>query len=121
MSNKCIVHGCTNGKHQGVFIGDMCSPCYNIITTGQVKPTSSFIGEMKDFKQNAIKLWNIIDDIDTFLDIAKGDYELFYKNTAQRVKERAKIFKSDGYDLINPKTGKKITDNKSNTSECNEI
>lgn len=45
---KCIVYGCENHDHQGEFINEMCLPCYNIITTGELKPTSSFLKRLND-------------------------------------------------------------------------
>jgi len=33
--DKCIVKNCKNHTHQGQFVGDMCLPCYQFITTGQ--------------------------------------------------------------------------------------
>jgi len=44
MREKCIVFGCTNEKHQGVFVGDICAPCYKIITEGDLEqPSANFI------------------------------------------------------------------------------
>ena len=44
MREQCIVFGCTNKKHQGVFVGDICSPCYEIITEGNLEqPSTNFI------------------------------------------------------------------------------
>ena len=48
MDNECIVSGCTNKKHEGVFVGEICKPCYTHITTGIVGPSTSFIGDMKN-------------------------------------------------------------------------
>jgi len=31
---KCIVKDCENHEHEGKFIGDLCSPCHEFITTG---------------------------------------------------------------------------------------
>lgn len=43
-TEKCIVHGCGNEKHQGNFIGDICAPCFHIITTGDAsQPSANFI------------------------------------------------------------------------------
>jgi hypothetical protein len=42
MVKKCIVHGCTNHEDQGSFEGDMCSPCYRIITTGKINPSDNW-------------------------------------------------------------------------------
>jgi len=41
--HKCIVHGCTNHENEGGFNGDICSPCYKMITTGDIGPTNSFL------------------------------------------------------------------------------
>lgn len=43
----CLVKGCTNKSHQGHFVGDLCAPCHHYITTGNVGPTDSFLGEMR--------------------------------------------------------------------------
>jgi hypothetical protein len=43
---KCLVHKCENFTDQGRFVGDLCAPCHQILTTGYVGPTSSFLGEM---------------------------------------------------------------------------
>lgn len=32
---KCISAVCTNYAHQGKFVGGLCFPCYQFITTGQ--------------------------------------------------------------------------------------
>ncbi len=43
---KCIVHNCKNHLHEGVFVGNICSPCYDMITTGKVGPSTNFIYEL---------------------------------------------------------------------------
>jgi len=45
-SLKCIVHGCQNHKHQGSFVGDICTPCYEMITTGKIENHHNFIAEL---------------------------------------------------------------------------
>lgn len=42
-NNKCMIKGCTNKKIEGNFIGDMCVPCYDMITKGQMNPSNNFI------------------------------------------------------------------------------
>ena len=44
--NRCMVKGCHNKKHEGNFIGSMCIPCYEMITTGIVKPGTTFINDI---------------------------------------------------------------------------
>ena len=48
MSDKCIVHGCLNRKHQGNFTGDLCMPCHNMLTSGEVKYGETFIHGLRD-------------------------------------------------------------------------
>ena len=36
MRKKCIIKGCKNHKGEGGFIGDICFPCYKMITTGNI-------------------------------------------------------------------------------------
>ena len=32
---KCIVKGCSNHKHEGVFLDTLCVPCYTMLTQGR--------------------------------------------------------------------------------------
>lgn len=45
---KCIVFGCSNKQHEGKFVGDICAPCYEYITTGKVGCTNSFLKQLKN-------------------------------------------------------------------------
>lgn len=45
---KCIVFKCSNHTGEGKFIGPICLPCHNMITTGKLGPSDSFLGEIKD-------------------------------------------------------------------------
>lgn len=49
-SRKCIVHGCKNHTDQGAFVGDLCSPCHSMITTGELIPSDSFLGYLNKCK-----------------------------------------------------------------------
>lgn len=46
MTTKCIVAGCQNHKDEGRFVGDLCAPCYNMITTGEIKYGTTFIHKL---------------------------------------------------------------------------
>ena len=47
------------------------------------------------------RLWDIIDDIDTYGDMAKGDDKLYRKLAERRVKDRWLTgITCDGYDLV---------------------
>ena len=39
---KCLVKGCKNQKGQGGFIGEICSPCYDILVSGKIKPSNAW-------------------------------------------------------------------------------
>jgi hypothetical protein len=54
------------------------------------------------WKTRAEKLWQIIDDIDTYSDMAKSDDKLFRGLVERKQKERFEILTSDGYDLFLP-------------------
>jgi hypothetical protein len=43
----CIVKGCLNNKNQGRFIGPLCAPCHEMLTTGIVSRGANFITDMK--------------------------------------------------------------------------
>ncbi len=53
---------------------------------------------------NCIKLWDILDDIDTASDIIKptdeGGYRKFYDYVMTKVNDRFSIISSDGYSLF---------------------
>jgi hypothetical protein len=58
--SRCIVHGCVNHRHQGRFIGELCAPCHEYITTGRIGPTTSFLGSM-DNALEALKVISVAD------------------------------------------------------------
>jgi hypothetical protein len=31
---KCIIYGCENTTHQGVFVENLCAPCYEYLSGG---------------------------------------------------------------------------------------
>ncbi len=38
----CIVKGCSNHRHKGKFVGNLCSPCHTFITTGEGKYSQAY-------------------------------------------------------------------------------
>ena len=54
MKEKCIVKGCHNSPDDGRFVGDICAPCYKIITKGKPESKSTnFIHKL--YKKNLNK------------------------------------------------------------------
>jgi hypothetical protein len=47
MSDKCLVYRCANHKDEGAFEGDLCVPCYRMLTTGVVEHGETFIHDMQ--------------------------------------------------------------------------
>jgi len=45
---KCIVHECTNHKHEGQFVGEICKPCYIMLTTGKELDSFNFIASLRN-------------------------------------------------------------------------
>lgn len=48
MEVKCIVKGCPNKRGEGGFIGQLCTPCHTMITTGCVGHGETFIHVFAD-------------------------------------------------------------------------
>lgn len=60
---KCIVKGCKNHTHEGQFIGDLCKPCHEFITTGNGHHSQAY----KNATQvGALKFLEIIRDLHMF-------------------------------------------------------
>lgn len=47
MTDKCVVKGCTNHRHQGKFLGDLCTPCYHMLMSGEIQHGATFIHDME--------------------------------------------------------------------------
>jgi len=45
---KCIVHECVNHKHEGQFVGEICKPCYIMLTTGKELDSFNFIASLRN-------------------------------------------------------------------------
>ena len=43
---KCIVKGCPNHEGERGFVGMLCTPCYQMLTTGQVGHGETFIHKL---------------------------------------------------------------------------
>lgn len=77
---KCLVLGCKNYSDAGTFVGDLCSPCYDMLTTGRVhKNNITFIGEMnkkinllEEVANSAQKVADIITSMENKLDKTKS-------------------------------------------------
>lgn len=44
--DKCVVRGCPNRTGEGGFVGNVCVPCYEMITTGVVGRGETFVHKM---------------------------------------------------------------------------
>lgn len=69
---KCLVHGCENHSDQGRFIGELCSPCHEMITTGKVSPYGhTFIQELNKKLSHEqalnVKIRSLVDNLYTFV------------------------------------------------------
>lgn len=47
---KCIVFKCQNHKGEGLFIGDLCKPCYSFITTNDKNNSQVYKNTNKPWK-----------------------------------------------------------------------
>ena len=68
-------------------------PCAWSFGYANTRPHDKLLDEMAE------ALWQMLDDIDTYSDMFKTDYEGFYRATMKKVAERHKIMHSDGFKL----------------------
>lgn len=55
-SCKCVVKGCSNRSDEGEFVGEFCRPCYTMLTTGKLNPSSAwFVKEITNAKEEVLK------------------------------------------------------------------
>lgn len=55
-SCKCVVKGCSNHSDEGEFVWEFCSPCYTMLTTGKLNPSSAwFVKEITNAKEEVLK------------------------------------------------------------------
>lgn len=55
---KCIVKGCSNHQHEGLFVGALCAPCYRMLTTGKIGNGATFVHIMRDEMVRIRSLWS---------------------------------------------------------------
>ena len=53
---KCHVKDCENHNHQGLFIGFLCSPCYEFLSTGQGKHSQLYRNTVAAEREACAKL-----------------------------------------------------------------
>ena len=51
MRIKCIVKDCQNHRHEGKFVGDLCSPCHTFITTGEGKYSQAYRNSQREWQR----------------------------------------------------------------------
>ena len=54
-NTKCIVHECNNRMWEGEFVGQLCKPCYFMLTTGELVPSTSFVARLFRERDEALK------------------------------------------------------------------
>ncbi|HDR9103411.1 TPA: hypothetical protein QDB04_000131 [Burkholderia vietnamiensis] len=53
---KCIVKGCKNHRHDGLFVGDLCKPCHVMLTEGRLIPSEAwFVADARKVEREAIQ------------------------------------------------------------------
>lgn len=83
MRKKCIVKGCVNHIHQGGFIGDMCVPCYEMITTGKISYGKTFIHDLRD---KIVKYEKLIESLTNLIESLTNIIKYFTKILEKYVK-----------------------------------
>ncbi len=83
MGTNCIVKGCCNRTDQGDFMGNLCMPCYNMLSTGELGFGNTFVHDLLDKK--------------TYHSKEKKSQQMTEKNHSKFEKE---IFKLSGLDKL---------------------
>lgn len=52
---KCIVRGCENHTHQGAFVGVLCAPCHEMLTTGKPGFGKTFVHRLAQRLEAEVK------------------------------------------------------------------
>ena len=55
MTRKCLIHGCQNHSHEGRFVGELCGPCYDMLTTGKLGHGKTWIHDTINTQKAEIK------------------------------------------------------------------
>jgi hypothetical protein len=50
-SIRCIIKGCRNHKHEGRFVNDLCSPCYEYLTEGKGEYSQAYRNDIAKFNE----------------------------------------------------------------------
>lgn len=59
---KCIVKDCENHKHQGRFVGDLCSPCHAFITRNEGKHSQAYRNSQRPWQGlTEVEMMDILD------------------------------------------------------------
>jgi len=69
-------------------------------STPSDKKNIEVMGDAEEWKAIAMKLWKLLDDIDTASDMFKPQKNNFYEYVIKKSMERHKFIKSNGYNLI---------------------
>ena len=97
-NEECIVLGCTNSRDEGTFIGNLCGPCHEMLTSGKVHHnTKSFIGTL-------IRQYNLLiegnNELASELEKSVSDVEILGQNsiddnyTIEKLKKEIKELKN---------------------------
>ena len=54
---------------------------------------------LEEWRKKAEKLWELLDDIDTYFDMVKPEMEVFERKVLAKCNLRHRELKSDGYEL----------------------
>lgn len=47
LPTKCIVKGCKNHSNEGKFVGDLCAPCFSMLSTGVAARGETFVADLQ--------------------------------------------------------------------------
>ena len=54
-AKRCIVWKCTNKTSEGSFIGDLCAPCHQFITSGEGRYSQAYRNSLKVIVEEGVR------------------------------------------------------------------
>ena len=71
---KCIVMNCANHSDEGEFVGDLCSPCHEFVTSGRGVHSQAYRNELVKERLRTVSSVKIQSQV---LSLANVHYNLF--------------------------------------------
>lgn len=113
---KCIVKGCQNHRDQGVFVGDLCKPCYTMLSQGKYIPSTAWFAvegrrarvlDVKAVLGDYLVAWQLLPAVSGF---AKPAFDVWLAEQLKQAVPQASKSLAQLYDLWDAFADVPVTD-----------